>query len=144
VQVALETGGLPEFRGWSLERREFRMEGSRFDFLLSGPRGDRLVLEVKSVSLVEDGVAYFPDAVTARGTRHVKELTRLVGRRGWNAAVLFVLQREDAGRIVAARSIDPEFADALTCAREAGVEVYGRRCVVYQDRLALGSAVPVE
>jgi sugar fermentation stimulation protein A len=85
------------------------------------PARPALALEVKSVTLVEDGVALFPDAITARGARHVRELADLARQDGWEAAILFVLQRDDAHRIEAARSIDPAFADALAEARTAGV-----------------------
>ena len=113
----------------------------------SGPGGRKLALEVKSVTLVEDGVALFPDAVTARGARHVRELAEVAGRidddgAAWSAAILFVLQRDDAHRIEAARSIDPDFADALAEAKAAGVRVLGRRCRVTKDRLELGDPVP--
>lgn len=137
---ALETGALQEFEGWTLDRREAPLGSSRIDFLLA--RGDeRLALEVKSVTLVEDGVALFPDAVTARGARHVRELAEAATRPGWHAAVLFVLQRPDAHRIEAARSIDPAFADALAEARAAGVRVLGRRCRVTLEVIELGAAI---
>jgi sugar fermentation stimulation protein A len=141
IHRALEVGALDEFEGWTLERSEFTLGRSRIDFLLA--RGDeRLALEVKSVTLVEDGVALFPDAVTARGARHVRELAEVAARPGWSAAILFVLQRDDARRIEAARAIDPDFADALAEARAAGVRVLGRRCRVTADRLELGPPVP--
>ncbi|MFC1574794.1 DNA/RNA nuclease SfsA, partial [Gemmatimonadota bacterium] len=113
VRSALREKALNELSDWELERWEVPMGGSRLDFLLSGSRGRKLALEVKSVTLVEDGVALFPDAVTERGARHVRELAEIAMRPGWEAAVLFVLQRSDATEIRAARSIDPAFADAL-------------------------------
>ena len=146
IHRALEARAIEELADWALERAEFPMGRSRIDFLLA--RGDRkLALEVKSVTLVEDGVARFPDAVTARGARHVRELAGIVGTTDddgarWEAAILFVLQRPDAHRIEAARAIDPAFADALADARDAGVRVLGRRCRVTLDRLELGDAVP--
>lgn len=141
IHRALEAGALQELEGWALERAEFPLGRSRIDFLLR--RGERkLALEVKSVTLVEEGVALFPDAVTARGARHVRELAEVAGREGWEAAILFVLQRDDAHRIEAARAIDPAFADALSAAKAAGVRVLGRRCRVTPDRLALGEGVP--
>lgn len=143
VRVALERLALPELSGWRLSRPEYAHGRSRFDFLLDG-RAGHLVLEVKSVTLVDGGVALFPDAVTARGTRHLKELAGLAARDRWSAAVLFVLQRSDARKIVAARSIDAVFADALDAAREAGVRVLGRRCHVSTEAVTLGAAVPVE
>ncbi len=140
VGRALERGGLPEFDGYRLERAEFPHGRSRFDFLLQG-RSSKLVLEVKSVTLVEDGVARFPDAITERGARHVRELAALAREDGWEAAVLFVLQRDDADRIEAARAIDPGFAEALMEAKGAGVRVLGRRCNVTLDGVALGDRV---
>ena len=141
IRLALERGALEEFDGWRLEAREWTLGSSRIDFLLA--RGaERLALEVKSVTLVEDGVALFPDAVTARGARHVRELAEVVARPGWSAAILFVLQRPDADLIEAARSIDPGFADALAEAKAAGVRVLGRRCRVSLERLQLAGRVP--
>lgn len=141
IHRALEASALDELAGWALERREWPLGASRIDFLLS--RGEeRLALEVKSVTLVEDGVALFPDAVTARGARHVRELAEVASRPRWHAAILFVLQRPDAYRIEAARSIDPVFADALAEARAAGVRVLGRRCRVTLNRIELAEPVP--
>jgi sugar fermentation stimulation protein A len=142
VHAALLEGTLAEFDGWTLERREAMLGRSRIDFVLARGDGRRLALEVKSVTLVEDGVALFPDAVTARGARHVRELTAIAAQPGWEAAVLFVLQRPDAARIVAASSIDPAFAAALEAARRGGVRLLGRRCEVTLERVMLGEAVP--
>ncbi len=142
IQRALEASALPELSRWSLERSEVRVGRSRFDFLLSGPTS--LVLEVKSVTLVEDGVGLFPDAVTDRGRRHVEELEDLAREAGRDAAILFVLQRRDAGRIRAAPSIDPAFAQALQSARKAGVRVLGRRCRVTPARIELDRPIPVD
>lgn len=142
IEEALRRGALDELEGWRLNRREYPHEGSRFDFLLSRDDGRRLVLEVKSVTLVENGVALFPDAVTARGARQVEELTEIAAKPGWEAAVLFVLQRDDARRIRAARAIDPDFARALSRAGEVGVRILGRRCRVSRQRIVLGERVP--
>lgn len=143
IHRALETGALDEFAGWRLEEREWTHGRSRLDFLLRCDHA-RLALEVKSVTLVEDGVARFPDAVTTRGARHVRELTELAGQPGWQAAILFVLQRHDATRIEAARGIDPEFAEALGEARDAGVRIFGRRCAVSPEVVELGPPVPAD
>jgi sugar fermentation stimulation protein A len=141
IHEALKAGALEEFDGWTLDRAEWVHGRSRIDFLLA--RQDRrLALEVKSVTLVEDGVALFPDAITARGARHVRELADIARQDGWEAAILFVLQRDDAHRIEAARSIDPAFADALAEARTAGVQILGRRCRVTFEALELTHPVP--
>jgi len=142
VGGALAAGALEEFRGWKLERSEVTLGRSRLDFLLTSQAGRRLALEVKSVTLVEGGVAKFPDAVTERGARHVKELAEIARRPEWEAAILFVLQRSDGREIRAARRIDPRFAEALEEAQRQGVRVLGRRCMVHLDRVELGPAVP--
>lgn len=141
VRQALADGALSEFRGWKLARWEVPFGASRLDFLLEGGDGRRMYVEAKSVTLVENGVALFPDAVTARGARHLEELVRAV-EEGHEAAVLFVLQRPDARRIVAARRIDPVFSGALARAERAGVRVLGRRCSVEWEGIRLGGRVP--
>lgn len=140
---ALRRGALEELAGWELVRSEFTVGRSRLDFLLADQHGRRLALEVKSVTLVEEGVGLFPDAVTERGARHVGELAELAGRQDWEAGVLFVLQRGDAEEIRAAKTIDPRFADALQRAEDQGVSLLGRRCAIHTDRVELGEAVPV-
>jgi sugar fermentation stimulation protein A len=142
IRAALEQRALPEFAEWTLQRGEVVLGGSRIDFVLVREDGRRMALEVKSVTLVEDGVARFPDAVTARGARHVRELSRVAAQPDWDAAILFVLQRPDASRIEAAASIDPAFAAALADAAAAGVRILGRRCNVALDRLVLGPPLP--
>jgi sugar fermentation stimulation protein A len=164
VERALEDAALDELEGWALARREVTVGASRFDFLLERHRGSepekggsgvreaapstshplpsRLLLEVKSVTLVEDGVGLFPDAVTARGARHVRELTQLTREEGWATAVLFVLQREDASEIRAAASIDPHFASELQRAQAAGVRILGRRCRVSLEGVEMGEPIP--
>lgn len=104
--------------GWSI-RREVAVGRSRFDFMLS--RSDeRMVVEVKSVTLVEDGIARFPDAPTARGARHVREIEDLV-REGARGLVLFIVQRSDARAVTTHATIDPDFANAVQSARTHGV-----------------------
>jgi sugar fermentation stimulation protein A len=142
VRTALEERTLHEFDHWVLERHEVTLGSCRIDFVLRRDDGRRLALEVKSVTLVEDGVALFPDAVTARGARHVRELAAIACEPGWDAAILFVVQRPDAERVLAAASIDPAFAAALAAAKEAGVRVLGRRCNVCLEHLELAGPLP--
>jgi len=141
VDLAIRRGALAELSGWRYVRREVPYGGSRLDFLLEDATGRHLYLETKSVTLVEGDVAMFPDAVTRRGTRHLEELMRAV-EEGYAAVVLFVLQRPDARRIVAARAIDPVFGETLARAREAGVRVLGRRCHVDWNGIRLGEPLP--
>ncbi len=137
---------LAELPGWVLDRPEATLGASRFDFLLKRrgtaglggdeTRADAMILEAKSVTLVEEGRALFPDAVTARGARHVREMAALA-REGLAGTVIFVAQREDVEAIEAAWEIDPDFAEALAEARAAGVRVVGRRCQVSPEAITL-------
>ncbi len=106
--------------GWRLER-EVRRGGSRLDFRLADA-GGVLWLEVKNVTLVRGGTALFPDAVTARGARHLAELAAAAGD-GDRATLLYVVQRADADRVAVDGELDPVYAAALAGARDAGVEV---------------------
>ncbi len=143
IGQALAQSALEEFGDWELLRAEATLGRSRIDFLLGRDDGRRLALEVKSVTLVEDGVGLFPDAVTARGARHARELAQLAQLDGWSAAILFVIQREDVRRFRAARELDPDFAAALDEARAQGVQIVARRCRIDLDRVTLGDTVPV-
>ncbi len=142
LRKALEDQSLDELADWTLVRTEAAWGSSRFDFELA--RGDdRMLVEAKGVSWIEGGRARFPDAVTARGTRHLRELAELA-RGGGEASAIFVMQRSDRiDAIEAARERDPAFADALGEARAAGVVLLGRRTTVTLDRTTLGPAVPV-
>jgi sugar fermentation stimulation protein A len=134
----IRAGRVPELAGYPALRREAAWgEGTRFDFLLSGIKGECYV-EVKSVTLAcEDGCSAFPDAVTARGARHIRELlaARAAGHR---AALLFVVQRGDALQgFRAAAEIDPVYAEALRRAHAAGLEVYAHLAEVGPKGIAL-------
>jgi sugar fermentation stimulation protein A len=140
------TDALEELPGWVMDRAEITVGPSRFDFLLKragAAAGDPgMILEAKSVTLVEEGRALFPDAVTARGARHVREMAELA-RQGRPGTVIFVAQREDVESIEAAWEIDPDFADAMAEARSAGIRVLGRRCRVTPQGVTLLGPVPV-
>lgn len=132
---------LPPFAEFDTARREVVYGDSRLDLLLSGPHG-ACFIEVKSVTLVEDGVALFPDAPTERGRRHVGELVRAV-REGYRAAVVFVIQREDARACAPHDASDPAFGRTLRDAVAAGVEAYAYVCRVTPREIRLAHAVPV-
>lgn len=132
---------LPEFvgPGWSI-RPEVRFGTCRIDFLLT--RGEeRLVLEIKSVGVVRDGVALFPDAPTERGVRHLKTLAE-AATGGTRAMVLFVAQRGDAQAVAADRWIDPAFAAALARVR-GRVETRAIRFEVLPEGFLYRGEIPV-
>jgi sugar fermentation stimulation protein A len=143
VREALKQRALPEFEGWELVRPEYPMGNERIDFLLTDARGRHLALEVKSVSMMQEERGFFPDAVTARGTRHLKSLAALTQTAGWCSSVLFVAQREDVFSVEAATEIDPAFAKALSEARASGVGLFARRCRITLERIILETPIPV-
>lgn len=132
---------LPQFAGYDHVQPEVRYGHSRLDFALSGPSGQCLV-EVKSVTLVVDRRALFPDAPTERGRKHLDELARAV-RQGHRAAVIFIIQRGDVTSFAPNVAADPAFARALRRAAKAGVEVYAYRCRLTRRSITLACEAPV-
>jgi sugar fermentation stimulation protein A len=122
-------------------RPEYRYGGSRLDFCLETSQGRHLV-EVKGVTLEENGHARFPDAPTERGLKHVRELTRLVGE-GYRCVVCFIVHMERADSFSPDYPIHEEFGKALEEAAEAGVEVLAFTCRTTPDTLELADPVPV-
>lgn len=143
VLAALKHGDLPEFRGYSGVKAEYSYGHARFDFLLyEGSAVKPCLLEVKSCTLVRDGVAMFPDAPTERGARHVLELSKALDE-GFRAAVLFVIQRGDAVVFTPNDEMDPRFGAALREAVRHGVEVYAYRARFTGDGIVLDGRVEV-
>jgi sugar fermentation stimulation protein A len=121
VAEAIEAGLIPELRGYEVIRREVKVSAhSRLDLCLEGNSG-RCFVEVKNVTVSFDGAAAFPDAVSERATKHLKELMRLK-RKGHRAAIVFVVQRRDCDHFRPADEIDPEYGRWLRRAVKAGVE----------------------
>jgi len=117
----LAEGAIPALAPWREVRREVRFGRSRLDFVLEGAPGrPPCALEVKSVTLAEDGLGLFPDAVTARGTRHLELLAELRRRKGMEAALLFIVQRGDVRAVAPAERIDPVYARTLRRVATAG------------------------
>lgn len=141
VWEAWERGRLPGFEGYDAGRREVTFEDSRFDLRLEGAPG-RCLIEVKSVTLLEGDIAIFPDAPTERGRRHVETLARALGH-GYRAAVLFVVQRDDAAACAPNDATDPAFGAALRAAVAAGVEARAFTCRVTPGEIRLLDPIPV-
>jgi len=138
AQDLIESGRIGEFSDCSVERREYTYGKSRIDFLLADDNDERMLVEVKGCTLVEDGLARFPDAPTTRGKKHVEELTRAVGE-GLKSAILFLVLSEDACRFTPNRVTDPEFSQALELAHERGVVVvpYSFKNIYIGDKLEI-------
>ena len=136
VRYCLDAKLIPEFADWQVKKQEYTLGRSRFDFLLEQAGREKL-LEVKSATLIEDGVARFPDAVTARGTRHVHHLVESITPQR-SAAVLFIVQRSDAESFEPHWDRDPKFASALRAAVAAGLELVIYTTHLEPDAMTLG------
>lgn len=134
----LAQGGLGHF---SQLFREQIWGASRLDFCLKDARRTKYV-EVKGVTLEEGGKVYFPDAPTARGVKHLEELTR-IRQEGMEAAVLFVVQMDGVTAFSPNDATDPAFGDALRRAKDAGVEIAAIDCLVRPEEVTPGQRVPV-
>ena len=145
VREAIEAGIIDELAGYHDIRAEVRIgeEGSRADFLLARD-GEHCYLEVKNVTAaVEDGVALFPDAVSTRGTRHLRELIGVLRAPGRRAVLCFCVQRDDVREVRPADAIDPDYGNTLRQALEAGVEVIAYRATLCPRGVALAERIPV-
>ena len=120
---------------------EYRQGDSRFDFSFLKD-GRRCFLEVKGVTLENDGVCAFPDAPTDRGARHLRGLTELA-REGFGAYALFVVQMADVQYLHPNDATDPQFGAALREAAGNGVTVLAMDCRVTEDTMEISSPVPV-
>lgn len=114
---------------------------SRFDFYLE-TETEKIFIEVKGVTLEEDGIVRFPDAPTERGVKHLEELCACV-EAGYKAAVIFVVQMEGMQHFEPNDRTHPQFGEALRQARKAGVEVLAYECKVTPSSLEITKSIPV-
>jgi len=122
-------------------RREVTYGSSRFDFYIEdGSR--RLFMEVKGVTLEQDGIALFPDAPTQRGVKHLRELIA-AQEQGYEAAVLFVVQMKEVTEMRPNDATHPAFGEALRQAADRGVSVLARDCTVTPSGMTVDAPVPV-
>jgi sugar fermentation stimulation protein A len=144
VAEAIEAGLIPELRGYASVRREVKYgENSRIDFLLDDPAGRPCYLEVKNVHLMrQPRLAEFPDSVTERGAKHLRELAAMRANNA-RAILLFVIQVASADRFAVAGDIDPTYAAAFSRARMSGVEMLAWRCNVTVDGIEMAAPVPI-
>lgn len=144
LKAALMAHEVPGLPAYELVRPEVKYgENSRIDFLLSGPEGD-IYVEVKSVTLSRTpGLAEFPDSVTARGTKHLGELARVV-HAGGRAVMLYLIQRTDCTSMTLAADIDTAYANGFVAAQQAGVEVLAIDTLLSPEGITLGKLVRFE
>ena len=144
VAEAIAAGAIKKLVGYSSLRREVKYgETSRIDMLLEDERKGRCYVEVKNVHLMRDaGQAEFPDCVTTRGAKHLRELSRMI-EQGHRAVMLYLIQRSDAETFAIAADLDPAYAEAFKLARATGVEALAYRCRLTPEEIAVDKAVRI-
>lgn len=146
VREAMEHGVLRALSGYPEYRREvgYGEEGSRIDWLLTEHEGaNPCYVEVKNVTAaVDSGIALFPDAISQRATRHLRELVRQV-QAGHRAVIVFCVQRNDVTEVRPADTIDPEYGKALREALGQGVEALACCATLSSQEIILKTEIPV-
>jgi len=144
VGEALRAGAVPELAGYTSVRAEVKYgANSRVDFLLTATGLPDCYVEVKSANLSRvAGLVEFPDAVTARGAKHMAELAAMAVA-GKRAVLLYLVQRSDSSEFAIASDIDPTYADAARAAHMAGVEVLCYRARLTLKGASFGEALPI-
>jgi sugar fermentation stimulation protein A len=147
VKRAVEKGLISELSGYDRVSAEVKTSAhTRLDLVLEQGEGvknrENCYVEIKNCTLVEEGRAMFPDAVTERGQKHLEELEHLVslGRRG---VIFFLIQRMDAESFSPADKIDKAYGEKLRKAVQNGVEIVTRDTVITTEHIKIGRALPV-
>lgn len=144
VEQAVNTQAIPELTGYAAARREVKYgSNSRIDLLLRSDGRADCYVEIKSVTLRRHGPAEFPDAVTARGTKHLGALSEMV-QGGARAVMFYLVQRGDCRAFTIAADIDPKYAEAFAAARAQGVEVICYACRLTTEAIEIAGKLPVE
>lgn len=142
LHAAWAAGALPEATGYERMMREVRFGASRLDACFVQEGRKPLWVEAKNVTMVEDDVAGFPDAITERGQKHLRELMGLAAT-GARVACFYLVQRSDARCFAPADYVDPVFAELFHEAHDRGVEAWIYEAVVSPAGIGLGRTLPL-
>jgi len=138
IKEALDAGTIEELSGYREVNSEVKygLENSRIDLLMTEPGLPDCYVEIKSVTLLDDGRGYFPDAVSVRGQKHLRELAEMV-RQGHRAVLMFCVQHSGIQTVQPAAEIDPAYAVVLKEAQDVGVEVYAYGCRLSESEIVV-------
>ncbi|MDD6795156.1 MAG: DNA/RNA nuclease SfsA [Clostridiaceae bacterium] len=143
VKEALENKAVDKLRRYDKILSEKTFGNSRFDFKLSNDKGEEYYLEVKGVTLEQDGESRFPDAPTERGRKHLLELIE-VKKTGRGAGVLFLIQIEDVQEFKPNDETDPLFGEALREAAKSGVDIFAYNSIVTKSGITLSKPIRID
>ena len=143
VAEAVVAGRIKELAGYATLRREVNYgKNSRIDLLLEDPARGLCYVEIKNVHMMRKaGFAEFPDSVTARGAKHLAEMSDMV-RAGHRAVMVFLIQRGDAKSLTLARDVDAGYGAAFDLAKAAGVETIAVRCTLSGEAITVDQTIP--
>ncbi len=144
VREAIQDGAIQSLSGYDSVRAEVPYgDNSRIDLLLDSRQRGRCFVEIKNCTLVEQGIASFPDAVTARGLKHLRELQQQV-QEGHRCVIFYLIQRTDARLFKPADDIDPAYGKALRNAVQYGVEIMAWDVMIDLEKIELHRSVPYD
>jgi sugar fermentation stimulation protein A len=142
VKKSIEDGIVEQLQDYENVKAEVKVsDRSRLDLLLTKGDKEKCFVEVKNCTLVKEEIAYFPDAVTTRGRKHLMELQRLA-KEGNRSIIFFLVQRMDAKAFSPADNIDPAYAKELRKAKNNGVEIIVYDVIINLNRIVLGKTIP--
>ncbi len=144
AREGIEQGIITELQGYDTIRKEvpYGREGSRIDLLLQNGENNKCYVEVKNVTLVEDRIAFFPDAVSQRAAKHLRELEAMV-KKDHRGVILYCVQRKDAREVRPADSIDPVYGQTLRKSIDQGVEAIAYQASVSTSEIKITNRLPV-
>jgi len=144
IREGIESGVIGQLQGYATIRQEVRYgkEKSRIDLLLEDQDKSACYVEIKNVTLAGQGIGYFPDAVSERGSKHLRELGEVVAA-GYRGVICFCVQRKDIEEVRPADEIDRKYGDTLREALDNGVEAIAYRAVVSEKEVTIKTNLPV-
>ncbi|PHM73278.1 DNA/RNA nuclease SfsA [Xenorhabdus kozodoii] len=143
VYQAIEKNAISELSGYEQIHREigYGQEKSRIDLLLQSKQSVDCYIEVKSVTLLQENYGYFPDTVTIRGQKHLRELS-LIAQQGQRAVLLFAVLHSGVSQVAAAKHIDHDYAVLLEQACQSGVEVICYKASMTENGMVISDKLP--
>ena len=142
VDEALKNKKIKGLQKYTNILREKTFGKSRFDFKISSDSGEEYFLEVKGVTLEENGYARFPDAPTERGARHLLELVE-AKKQGYGAGAIFLIQLKEVNKFSPNDAGDKEFGEALRYAKANGVDIFAYNCIVTEESIEINEPVEI-